>query len=158
MGDESSAFNELFNSSSLAPSKWADIITVSPLSSPDIFKVFRELRKKGKGKNGKLSALLIAEYGLEEKCFELGEKNSDIVVGFVASKPLDNHRLVYRNCTSPCVVYKVSGGGGHFSTTNGSCSVPNGDSQLGEMAGDPSIVLLHTVKYSSMRGQSGDAN
>lgn len=59
LGDEYTARSELAEESHLSPSKWADIVTVCPLSSPGVFDALRKLNKISYSR--KLGALLIVD-------------------------------------------------------------------------------------------------
>ncbi|KAM3174922.1 hypothetical protein ACTXT7_009569 [Hymenolepis weldensis] len=147
LGDEFSVHAALNERSYLSPCKWADIVTVCPLSPPEIFNAFRLLRKSSFLKSN-FSALLIADYGLEEKCVEMAEKNPDVVLGFVSSKPLSGLVTINGDCASPSVIYQVPED--HSPSEKNGHAATNGHPVTKDKFKDPSIGLLCTVYFSSM--------
>nr|CDS25523.1 uridine 5' monophosphate synthase [Hymenolepis microstoma] len=149
LGDESSARAALNERSYLSPSKWADIVTVCPLSPPEIFNAFRLLRKSSFLKSH-LSVLLIAEFGLEEKCVEMAEKNPDVVLGFVSFKPLSDLVTSNGDYSSPSVIYQIPDL--HCPLEKNGHTATNDHLITKDKFKDPSIGLLRTVYFSSMNG------
>ncbi|VDO07710.1 unnamed protein product [Rodentolepis nana] len=149
LGDESSARAALDERSYLSPCKWADIVTVCPLSPPEIFNAFRLLRKSSSLRSH-LSVLLIADFGLEEKCIEMAAKNPDVVLGFVSLKPLCGLATTNGEYSSPSVIYQVPDV--HCPLEKNGHIVNDDHPTTKDKFNDPSIGLLRTVYFSSMNG------
>ncbi|KAM7541520.1 hypothetical protein Aperf_G00000025739 [Anoplocephala perfoliata] len=167
LGDEYIARSELAEGSHLSPSKWADIVTVCPLSSSGVFDALRKLSKISYGR--KLGALLIADAvendsskdtSLDDRCMEMAEKNSDVVLGFVASAPLNSviMRTNAQGDVLPTLIYKIPGVRSHVCKETKD-SLTNGHSNGHSDALDCNLTkfnnlsagLLHTIYFSSLK-------
>ncbi|KAL5971850.1 Uridine 5'-monophosphate synthase [Taenia solium] len=96
--------------------RWADIVIVHALLGSGILNALRRLNKASPDRT--IGALLIAdmeyksslmEAAYTEECIELAKKNADVVVGFVASHPLDSISLPTspEGDVVPSVIYKT---------------------------------------------------
>ncbi|VDM31411.1 unnamed protein product [Hydatigera taeniaeformis] len=150
--------------SHLSSCRWADIIIVDALSGSGTLNALRRLNKASYART--IGSLLISNMDYEsslmkaaytEECIELAKKNADVVVGFVASHPLESITLQTRpeGDVVPSVIYKTppehnyTGGeaNGHI---NGCC---NGSTTFGGAR----IGVLYTTCFSSLKGSKVDA-
>ena len=146
----------------LALNKWADIFTIHALEGFDALDLVRLYNESNLERQlGVLvvvhteskNSLMDAVY--KSKCVELAEKYADVVVGFVASKPLDSIQLpsLAEGDVQPSVIYKTPPihGLGVLNCSNGTNNC-NGTSKKDDSAAFQATCpgLLRTICLSSL--------
>ncbi|VDK41669.1 unnamed protein product [Taenia asiatica] len=147
--------------------RWADIVIVHALLGSGILNALRRLNKASPDRT--IGALLIAdveyksslmEAAYTEECIELAKKNADVVVGFVASHPLDSISLPTspEGDVVPSVIYKTLPEHSHIGEEvngriNGYC---NGSTMATAFEGSR-VGVLRTTCLSALKEGKVDA-